>query len=95
MASVVLFSRGMSFPRPVLPGKRYLITRRVTQRLFLLKPSRQVNEAFLYCLAVAAEKFGVEVHAYCVLRATWKNGTETIVTSWSVLGSTGFCVLTT
>ena len=57
----------MSLARPVLPGKTYLITRRVTQRLFLLKPSRKVNEAFLYCLALAAEQFAVRVHAYCVL----------------------------
>jgi len=57
----------MSSPRPVLPGKTYLITRRVTQRLFLLKPSREINQAFLYCLALAAEQFSVRIHAYCVL----------------------------
>jgi len=57
----------MSRARPVLPGKTYLITRRVTQRLFLLKPSREVNQVFLYCLAVAAERFSVRVHAFCLL----------------------------
>lgn len=57
----------MSFARPVLPGKTYLITRRATQRLFLLKPSGQVQQAFVYCLAVAAERFGVQVHAFCAL----------------------------
>jgi REP element-mobilizing transposase RayT len=57
----------MSRARPVLPGRTYLITRRTTQRLFLLKPSQEVNRVFRYCLAVAAERFSVRVHAYCVL----------------------------
>jgi len=45
----------------------YLLTRRCTQRQFLLKPSPQSNAIFLYCLALAAEKTGVLVHAVCVL----------------------------
>jgi REP element-mobilizing transposase RayT len=45
----------------------YLLTRRCTQRQFLLKPSPQTNAIFLYCLALAAEKTGVLVHAVCVL----------------------------
>jgi len=57
----------MSLARPVLPGKTYLITRRTTQRLFLLRPSRDIQQAFLYCLALAAERFSVRVHAFCLL----------------------------
>jgi REP element-mobilizing transposase RayT len=45
----------------------YLLTRRCTQRQFLLKPSPKTNAIFLYCLALAAEKTGVLVHAVCVL----------------------------
>ena len=48
-------------PRPVLPGKYLFITRRVTQRQFLLRPDDETNNAFVYCLAEAAQRYGVEV----------------------------------
>jgi putative transposase len=51
----------MSTPREVLPGRTYMITRRCTQRQFLMRPDRDTNNAFIYCLAVAAEKFGIHV----------------------------------
>jgi putative transposase len=54
----------MSFPRLVLPGVTYLVTRRCTQRQFLLRPDDETNNAFVYCLAHAAEKSGVEVVAF-------------------------------
>ncbi len=58
----------MTAPRQVLPGTTYLVTRRCAQRQFLLKPStRTTNPVFLYLLAVAARRFGIEVHAFCVL----------------------------
>jgi REP element-mobilizing transposase RayT len=50
-----------------LPGACYLVTRRCTQRQFLLKPSKTTNDVFLYVLAVAAERFRIRVHALCVL----------------------------
>ncbi len=57
----------MTVPRQVLPGTTYLVTRRCAQRQFLLKPSKVTNQVFLYLLAVAARRFGLEVHAFCVL----------------------------
>jgi REP element-mobilizing transposase RayT len=57
----------MTAPRQVVPGTTYLVTRRCTQRQFLLKPSRAVNEVFLYVLALAAERYQIRIHAYCVL----------------------------
>jgi putative transposase len=57
----------MTAPRQILPGTTYLVTRRCAQRQFLLKPSAAVNEVFLYVLAVAAERFRIQVHAFCVL----------------------------
>src|SRR5438270_12941390 len=51
----------VSTPREVLPGRTYMITRRCTQRQFLMRPDRETNNAFIYCLAVAAEKFGIRV----------------------------------
>jgi len=58
---------GMTAPRQILPGTTYLVTRRCAQRQFLLRPSRTSNEVFRYVLALAAQRFGIRVHAFCVL----------------------------
>lgn len=60
-------ARHMTAPRQVLPGTTYLVTRRCAQRQLLLRPSATTNAIFLYVLAVASRRFGVRVHAYCVL----------------------------
>ncbi|MBK8481326.1 MAG: hypothetical protein IPL40_09140 [Proteobacteria bacterium] len=57
----------MSLPRPVIAGETLMVTRRCAQRQFLLRPSGAVNGIVGYCLAVAAERYGVRVHAFCVL----------------------------
>lgn len=51
----------MSLAREVLPGRVYMITRRCTQRQFLMRPDRRTSNAFIYCLAVAAERYAVDV----------------------------------
>ncbi len=51
----------MSLPREVLPGRTYMITRRCTQRQYLMRPDRETNNAFIYCLADAAARFHIEV----------------------------------
>ena len=51
----------MSIPREVLPGQTYMITRRCTQRQFLMRPDKETNNAFVYCLGEAAARFGIEV----------------------------------
>jgi putative transposase len=61
----------MTAPREVLPGRTYLVTRRCTQRQFLLKPSRRTNQLVRYCLAVAATKTGVLLHAACFMSNHW------------------------
>jgi REP element-mobilizing transposase RayT len=38
-----------------------MVTRRCTQRQFLLRPDRDTNNAFIYCLAVAANRHDVNV----------------------------------
>lgn len=38
-----------------------MLTRRCAQRMFLLRPDDATNNAFIYCLALAASKFGVDV----------------------------------
>ena len=59
--------RGMTEPRKFLPNTTYFITRRCTQRQFLLKPTKRNTQIFLYCLAVAAKETGVNIHAVSVM----------------------------
>ena len=54
-------------PRQVLPGRFYLVTRRCTQRQFLLRPDRETNNAFTYCLIEAAHRTEVEVVLPCAM----------------------------
>jgi putative transposase len=60
-------SLGMTAPRQILPGATYLVTRRCSQRQFLLRPSKLSNQLVGYLLAVAARRYGVQVHAFCVM----------------------------
>jgi putative transposase len=74
----------MTLPRPVVPGRVYMVTRRCTQRMFLLRPDRATNESFKYCVAVAAQKYGVEMislqvmsnHYHAVIRDVHGNYPE-------------------
>jgi putative transposase len=59
----------MSLPRAVVPGRTYMITRRCSERRFFLRPDHETNNAFIYCLAVAAENYGVKV----IFTATMSN----------------------
>jgi REP element-mobilizing transposase RayT len=59
--------RFMSRPRQLLPESTYLITRATTQRKLLLRPDAVVERVVLYCLFYAARKYGISVHAFCVL----------------------------
>ncbi|MBK9036755.1 MAG: hypothetical protein IPL61_36815 [Myxococcales bacterium] len=51
----------MSLPRPVQPGRFLLINRRCVQRQFLLRPDPETNQTYLYCLAVAVQRFGIDM----------------------------------
>ena len=53
----------MSRARPIVPGTTYLLTRRCVQRQFWLLPTGPTTQIIMFCLAVAAEKFGVRIHA--------------------------------
>jgi len=57
----------MTAPRQVLPGTTYLVTRRCSQRQFLLRPSATTNQVFRFVLALASRRYGIQVHAFCVL----------------------------
>ncbi|MGE0869177.1 MAG: transposase [Kofleriaceae bacterium] len=51
----------MTRPRRVLPNTSAMVTRRCTQRQFLLRPDDEACNAFLYCLIEAALKHDVQV----------------------------------
>jgi REP element-mobilizing transposase RayT len=55
------FGVRVTLPRAVYPGSASFITRRCTQRQFLLRPDSETNNAFIYCLAVAAKRTGIDV----------------------------------
>ena len=57
----------MSLPRPVVPNTTYLVTRRCLGRRFLLRPDAALNQLFLYCLALGAQKYGIAVHGLSVM----------------------------
>jgi len=54
-------------PRQVLPRQFYLITRRCTQRQFLLRPDAPTNNAFLYSLIDAASRCEIDVLLPCAM----------------------------
>jgi len=57
----------MSLPRAVIPGRTYLVTRRCSERRYFLRPDRETNNNFLYCLGYAAEKARVGLTFTCVM----------------------------
>ena len=54
-------------PRQVLPRQFYLITRRCSQRQFLLRPDAATNNALLYCLIDAALRCEIDVLLACAM----------------------------
>ncbi len=52
----------MTLPRRVTEGRTLLITRKTVRRHHLFRPDTLTNQIYLYCLAVAAKKFGMGIH---------------------------------
>jgi REP element-mobilizing transposase RayT len=67
VGKVLVTAAVMSLPRRVLPGQFYLITRRCTQRQFLLRPDAHTNNAFTYCLIEAASRTQIDVLLPCAM----------------------------
>jgi hypothetical protein len=71
LARFLVVASGM-LPGQVLPGQFSMITRRCTQRQFLLRPDRETNNASTYCLIEAALRcqvadLGAQLHQKCGL----------------------------
>jgi hypothetical protein len=63
----ILIAVSAMLPRQVLPRQFYLITRRCSQRQFLLRPDTVTNNAFLYCLIAAALRCEIDVLLPCAM----------------------------
>ena len=57
----------MTAPRYILPGQFYLVTRRCTQRQFLLRPDTETNQIFEFSLALAAKRTGIGLIAWLAM----------------------------
>ena len=49
----------MTLARQVVPGREYMIARRCSERRFFLRPDAETDNAFIYCLALAAIRANV------------------------------------
>ena len=45
----------------------YLLTRNTSERRFFLRPSKELKEAILYCIADAQAQHPVQIHAFCAM----------------------------
>jgi putative transposase len=54
----------MGYPRRVVRGATYFVTRRTVGRRFFTVPTKEVQEILLYCLAVASEIYGIQIHSW-------------------------------
>ncbi len=49
--------------RPIYKNTTYMLTRRTTQRLYLMRPSQEVNAYIRYCVAIAQRRSGIKIHS--------------------------------
>ena len=53
--------------RLVVPGETYVVMRRCSERRFFLRPDAKVTKMMRFCIAVAAQKYKMQVHAAVVM----------------------------
>lgn len=58
---------GMTVVRCRLPGTVYMVGRRTERRVHLFRPDAEMNQIFLYCLAVAAQRTNVGIAAVTLM----------------------------
>src|SRR6476620_2925286 len=61
MASRLQRRTAVTLARPVYPLTASMVTRRCTQQQYLLRPDKETNNAVIYCLAVAAQRYDIDV----------------------------------
>jgi len=61
----------MSVARPIYPGTKLMLTRRVRGRTFLLRPEKRTNQLVGYVLATMADKWDIRLFAVVVMSNHW------------------------
>jgi putative transposase len=57
----------MTQPREIIEGATYFLTRRILHRRFLLRPDAAMTHFILYSLAIAAERYKIEINTFCAM----------------------------
>lgn len=57
----------MTVARQVVAGRSYTISRRCTQRQYLLRPEPHVERIYLYCIAEAVLRYGISLHGFIAM----------------------------
>ena len=57
----------MTLPRQIFAGTTWLLSRRCSERRFFLKPCKRTRDIFMYALALYAQRYRIQVHAFCVM----------------------------
>jgi putative transposase len=57
----------MTQPREIIQGATYFLTRRVLHRRFLLRPDATMTQFILYSLAVAADRYKIQINTFCAM----------------------------
>ena len=57
----------MTAPRQIFMGTTWLLTRRCSERRFFLRPRKCSRDIFRYALALYAQRYRIQVHAFCVM----------------------------
>ncbi len=61
----------VSVARPIFKRVSLMLTRRVRQRTFLLRPSKRTNRIVAYVVAVMSKQWNIQVHALIVMSNHW------------------------
>jgi hypothetical protein len=59
--------KSVSYPRRILSGMTLMVTRRALRRTNLLRPDPELNNLYLYCLAVFSARFGIDPHNFTLM----------------------------
>jgi REP element-mobilizing transposase RayT len=54
-------------PFPYDENTSYLVTRNTSERRYFLRPTQELREAILYCIADAQAQHPVAIHAFCAM----------------------------
>lgn len=57
----------MTAPRQIFKDTTWLLSRRCSERRLFLRPSKRTKDIFLYALALYAQRYRIQLHAFCCM----------------------------